>query len=372
MESCPASPNWQKVSKAKHPGLLMNASLQAIAHGSDSAQFFQIRASRGSFEKFHGAVIDHYGGDDTRIFREVTDTGIALQTLPAADVPASSVHAPAAVLYDMESRWAMEDAKGPRNEGLFYHEAALKSYQAFRKNGLNTDIINMDQDLTDYQIIAAPMLYMFRSGIEQKLRTFVQNGGILIMTYWSGIVNETDLCHLGGTPHHLIDVLGIRSEEIDGLYDNQCNHMVPASNNFMTLPATYLCTHLCDLVQLKGAVPLMQYADNFYAGYPALTVHKYGDGLAFYLCAVAVDTFYYDFYSQIIQEQELPVIMDHIPEGIEVSSRSSGRQEFIFAQNYTDSPIPFTLPGHAQILFGKYDGTIKEYSTLIYQMEVKS
>lgn len=372
MESCPASPNWQKVSKAKHPGLLMNASLQAIAHGSDSAQFFQIRASRGSFEKFHGAVIDHYGGDDTRIFREVTDTGIALQTLTAADVPASSVHAPAAVLYDMESRWAMEDAKGPRNEGLFYHEAALKSYQAFRKNGLNTDIINMDQDLTGYQIIAAPMLYMFRSGIEQKLRTFVQNGGILIMTYWSGIVNETDLCHLGGTPHHLIDVLGIRSEEIDGLYDNQCNHMVPASNNFMTLPATYLCTHLCDLVQLKGAVPLMQYADNFYAGYPALTVHKYGDGLAFYLCADAEDTFYYDFYRQIIQEQELPVIMDHIPEGIEVSSRSSGRQEFIFAQNYTDSPIPFTLPGHAQILFGKYDGTIKEYSTLIYQMEVKS
>ena len=134
---------------------------------------------------------------------------------------------------------------------IFYHEAALKSYQAFRKNGLNTDIINMDQDLTGYQIIAAPMLYMFRSGIEQKLRTFVQNGGILIMTYWSGIVNETDLCHLGGTPHHLIDVLGIRSEEIDGLYDNQCNHMVPASNNFMTLPATYLCTHLCDLVQLK-------------------------------------------------------------------------------------------------------------------------
>ena len=84
------------------------------------------------------------------------------------------------------------------------------------------------------------------------------------------------------------------------------------------------------------------------------------------------DTFYYDFYRQIIQEQELPVIMDHIPEGIEVSSRSSGRQEFSFAQNYTDSPIPFTLPGHAQILFGKYDGTIKEYSTLIYQMEVKS
>lgn len=119
MESCPASPNWQKVSKAKHPGLLMNASLQAIAHGSDSAQFFQIRASRGSFEKFHGAVIDHYGGDDTRIFREVTDTGIALQTLTAADVPASSVHAPAAVLYDMEAAGLWKMPKGQEMRDFF-------------------------------------------------------------------------------------------------------------------------------------------------------------------------------------------------------------------------------------------------------------
>lgn len=76
----------------------------------------------------------------------------------------------------------MEDARGPRNEGLFYHETALKSYQAFRRNGLNVDIINMEQPLDSYQIIAAPMLYMFRAGIEEKLRRFVQNGGILIMT----------------------------------------------------------------------------------------------------------------------------------------------------------------------------------------------
>ena len=216
------------------------------------------------------------------------------------------------------------------------------------------------------------MLYMFRSGIEEKLRAYVQNGGILVMTYWSGIVNDTELCHLGGTPHHLTDVLGIRSEEIDGLYDHECNHMVPVSNDFLTLSATYTCTHLCDLVQLKGAIPLMQYTDNFYAGYPALTVHQYGDGLAFYLCADAEAAFYDDFYRLIIQEQKLLVITDSIPEGIEVSSRTDGQQEFIFVQNYTHSPIPFSLPAHAQILFGEYDGTIKEYSTIIYQMEVKS
>ena len=74
MESCPSSPNWQTVSKLKKPGLLQSASLQAVAHGSNSVQYFQIRQSRGSFEKFHGAVIDHYGGSDTRVFNEVTET----------------------------------------------------------------------------------------------------------------------------------------------------------------------------------------------------------------------------------------------------------------------------------------------------------
>lgn len=77
MESCPTSTNWQSVSKLKRPGLLKAASLQAVAHGSDSVQYFQIRQSRGASEKFHGAVIDHYGGKDTRVFREVTETGEA-------------------------------------------------------------------------------------------------------------------------------------------------------------------------------------------------------------------------------------------------------------------------------------------------------
>ena len=176
MESCPSSPNWQAISKLKKPGLLQSASLQAIAHGSDSVQYFQIRQSRGSFEKFHGAVIDHYGGSDTRVFNEVTETGASLIELK--QVIGSKVDSSAAIIYDMENRWAMEDAKGPRNEGLFYHESVLKSYQALRKAALNVDIINMEQSLDSYKLVVAPMLYMFRSGIETKLRTFVENGGL--------------------------------------------------------------------------------------------------------------------------------------------------------------------------------------------------
>lgn len=289
MESCPSSPNWQAISKLKKPGLLQSASLQAIAHGSDSVQYFQIRQSRGSFEKFHGAVIDHYGGSDTRVFNEVTETGASLIELK--QVIGSKVDSSAAIIYDMENRWAMEDAKGPRNEGLFYHESVLKSYQALRKAALNVDIINMEQSLDSYKLVVAPMLYMFRSGIETKLRTFVENSGILIMTYWSGIVNETDLCYLEGTPHSLLDVFGLRSKEIDGLYEWEENSLIPIPENSLQLHTSYKCKNLCDLVQLNGATPLMNYGSDFYQGTPALTVNQYGKGYAYYICTDAEELF---------------------------------------------------------------------------------
>ena len=83
------------------------------------------------------------------------------------------------------------------------------------------------------------------------------------MTYWSGIVNEADLCHIGGTPHGLTDVLGLRSEEIDGLCKGETNHFLPLEKNAFFMKDRYECSHLCDLVHLDGAKPLMTYAENF-------------------------------------------------------------------------------------------------------------
>ncbi len=81
MESCPSATNWKPINKLKKPGMHLAASLQAVAHGSDSVLYFQLRQSQGASEKFHGAVIDHYGGDDTRVFREVTEVGEALEQI---------------------------------------------------------------------------------------------------------------------------------------------------------------------------------------------------------------------------------------------------------------------------------------------------
>ena len=354
MESCPTSTNWQSVSKLKKPGVLFAQSMQAIAHGGEGALYFQIRQSRGASEKFHGAVIDHYGGNDTRVFREVSQVGKTLKEISV--LAGSEVKSQAALLYDWDSQWAMEDSQGPRNKGLHYREAQLKYYKGFRKLGLNVDLVDMTCDLSGYKIFAAPMCYMFRDGFEEKVRKFVEDGGIFIATYWSGIVDDTDKCFLGGVPHGLMDVLGIRSTEIDGLYDWEENSLVPVEGNALGMEKTYSCKYLCDLVELRGAETVMTYGSDFYAGYPALTVNTYGKGKAWYVAADAEKEFQEDLLKKIAEQSGISCgIKGDIPEGLEVTSRETEEERFYIYQNWSGEEAALPLPeGEIEAVYGEY------------------
>ena len=336
MESCPAATNWQPVSKLKKPGMLHAASLQAIAHGSDSVQYFQIHQSRGSSEKFHGAVITHQmtvpDGIETRTFKEVQKVGESLKTI--SEVSGSAVMAKAAVLFDWENRWAMEDAQGPRNAGLFYKETVEKAYYALRKQGLDVDVIDMEQELVDYQLVVAPMLYMFRNDFEKRVRTFVEKGGQFVLTYWSGIVDENDLCFLGGTPHGLMDVMGLQSSEIDALYDWEENTGIPVKGNVLNLEKSWKCKNLCDIVELSTAEPLALYGSDFYQGLPTVTVNSFGEGKAYYICADFEQGFYDELLQKIVKDAKIETPLNNIPEGVEVSSRWGESGRYLFVQNF--------------------------------------
>ena len=343
MESCPTATNWQGVSKLKRPGILFAQSLQAIAHGGDGALYFQVRQSVGASEKFHGAIIDHYGGRDTRVFQEVCRAGKVIGELK--ELAGSQVNSQAAILYDWDSQWAMEDSQGPRNKGLHYRETVLKFYRAFRKKGMNVDLVDMDSSLEGYQVLAVPMCYMFKEGFDQKVRRFVQEGGVLIVTYWSGIADDTDRCYLGGVPHGLMDVLGLRSTEIDGLYDWEENQFLPVTGNDLGITRSFQCRNLCDLVELRGAKAVMTYGSDFYRGYPALTVNQYGKGSAWYVAADAERDFYRDFIRLVLEQNGIEgVVPGEIPEELEITTRQKEGTTYYLYQNFGQEPVRIPMP----------------------------
>ena len=350
MESCPSATNWKPINKLKKPGMHLAASLQAVAHGSDSVLYFQLRQSQGASEKFHGAVIDHYGGDDTRVFREVTEVGEALEQIQ--ETVGTSMRSQAAVLYDRENDWAIADVQGPRNVDMHYREAVQKNYRALREQGLNVDVIAMEHSLSDYKVLAAPMAYMFKDRYEEKLRTYVENGGTLVLSYWSGLVDGTDRCFLGGTPYGLMDVAGLRSTETDALYDWEENHAIPEAGSHLGISNVYTCKNLCELVKVSDAEVLMRYGEDFYQGYPVLTHKAFGKGRVYYVCADMELGFYQDFYGRVAAEAGLKSPIEIIPEGVSVTVRENEDTEYLFIQNYARKPQAVPVPAEYELLYG--------------------
>jgi beta-galactosidase len=209
------------------------------------------------------------------------------------------------------------------------------------------------------------MLYLFRENIEKKIKEFVVGGGHFVMTYWSGIVNQSDLCFLGETPHQLTDVLGLRRTEIDALYDHETNHIIPTTESGFT--KSYESKYLCDLLELRTAVPLFTYQDEFYADTAAVTVNEFGKGKAYYLATDANEEFYFDFYRQLLPKALVyPLIEGDIPLGLTVSSRETDTEKYIFIQNFNNASTDISsLKIEGEIIYGSSDDKMEPYSTII-------
>ena len=343
MESTPSTTNWQPISKLKKPGMHILSSLQAVAHGADSVQYFQWRKSRGSVEKFHGAVIDHVGHLDTRVGREVSKLGDMLARLSA--VAGCRTEARVAIVFDQQSRWAMDDAAGPRNMGLEYEKTVNEHYRPFWEKGIAVDVIDADQPLSQYALVIAPMLYMVRQGFAERAEAFVAEGGHLVTTYWSGIVDETDLCFTGGFPGPLRKLLGIWAEEIDCLGEGERNLVQGLAGNASGLQGPYQVRHLCELIHTETAQTLATYRDDFYAGRPAVTVNRFGNGKAWHVASRNDLQFQRDFFAGIINELALPQAVDaDFPPGVVATARTDGESTWVFVQNFTAQQQLITLP----------------------------
>ncbi|MCA0453232.1 MAG: beta-galactosidase [Chloroflexi bacterium] len=335
LESTPSVTNWQGVSRLKQPGMHKLSSLQAVAHGGNSVQYFQWRQSRGGWEKFHGAVITHLNTPDTRVFREVSDVGTTLEELSA--IASSTNKAAVAMLYDLENGWALNNAQIPRSIGKQYQETCYAHYATFWRQGVTVDVVNGAADLSGYKLVIAPMLYMMQAGLAEQIEAFVQAGGVFVTTYLSGMVDETDLCFLNGYPPALRRTLGIYVEEIDALTDPQQGTITFREGNDLQVSGSYAFRQYAELIHLETAASVAEYASEFYAGSPAITVNAHGSGKAYFMAARTDKALLQDFYGAIIKSENLRrAIQPKLPSGVTAQVRENDKQRFVFLMNFTN------------------------------------
>ena len=328
MESTPSQVNWHDINKLPRAEMQNLSSIQAVAHGADSVQYFQWRKSRGSSEKFHGAVVGHDGTENTRVFRSVAKTGEILEKID--EIAGSLTRSQVAVIFDWENMWALDDSQGYAKDDKKYFETCYEYHRVFWERGIDCDVVSPRADLSSYKFVVAPMLYLTDAEVINNLKSFVECGGTLLATYMLGTVDKNDLCYLGGIPaNELSEVFGICAEEIDTLYPHE-------KYTASFLGKEYDICDYCENLSVKGAEVISEYSSGYNKGYPAITRNKYGKGMAVYQACRDIHSLKSDLINRLIEYCEIePLVKGELAHGVTAHSRTDGETKYIFVENYS-------------------------------------
>ncbi|MFE7401589.1 beta-galactosidase [Streptomyces sp. NPDC057557] len=334
MEHSTSGVNWQPVNLAKKPGELARDSLLHVAHGADAVCFFQWRQSAAGAEKYHSAMVPH-AGSDSELFRSVAELGRTLEAL-APIAGAGREPGRVAVLFDWDSWWTSEHDSHPTSR-LDYHREALDWYSALLQLGIRADVVPAHRtDLSSYDVVIAPVLHVVPQPFGKALTRYVEGGGHLVTTYFSGVVDENDHIWLGGYPGALRELLGIRIEEFGPLLDG-------ATVDLDNETTGSLWT---DRITVTGpdVEVLARYRSGTYASRPAITRSTTGHGSAAYvstrLGAEGLAALLPDLLAPAGVTSELP---DEARGVVELTVRRDADSRYLFLVNRGDVSVP--LPG---------------------------
>ena len=340
MEQTPSQTQWRAYNPLKRPGEMRLQSYQAIAHGADSALFFQWRQSRGGAEMHHGAIVSHAEHANTRVFQEVAALGAELRALGQQLLGARSP-ARVALLFSWPNWWAVEYQPG-LSAALDYLDEMTRYYSALWHHNVAVDVIAPDSSLEGYDLVLAPLLHMVSERQGAAIERYVAAGGVFLTTYFSGIIAEDGRAWLGGSPGPLRRMLGIWVEEVDPLQPGLSNSIV-ISDGEGVAPGTYPCDLWCEVVHLEGSRALARFGDDFYAGRAAITEHRFGQGRAYYVATRPEPALLRQILGGLLADLGITAPLA-VPAGVEVSKRSTGGQEFIFVLNHHTDEQVIALP----------------------------
>ena len=335
--------NWQDVNSLVRPGVVRLFTYQLLSRGASGILYFFWRQPRIGSEKFYGGVLTHDGRGDNRVYREISQIGDEMKLLAPA-LEGTRVEAETCILYTHDNAWTLKLPMQP-NRHFHYHDHVHLFHSALHDRNVPVDFARPTEELSKYKIVFAPSLHILAGGEADLLKLYVQNGGTLVTTFNTGLVDEHHIAPDTGIPANLTDLLGLEVLEFDPL--------PPGEENHLTFKGAFPTSHLhpaklwCDLIEPKECEVLATFSKDFYAGRPAITMNNYGLGRAIYIGTMSHQYFYYDLIAWLRQLCNLlPLIK--VPDTVEVSMRQKDGTKIYFLLNHQNTPVrlQFYKPMH--------------------------
>ncbi|WP_458781069.1 beta-galactosidase [Arthrobacter sp. D3-16] len=351
MEHSTSAVNWQPRNQPKMPGEMLRNSLAHVARGADAVMFFQWRQSFAGSEKFHSAMVPH-GGRDTRVWREVVDLGAALKRL--APVQGSRVESRVAIVFDYEAWWASEIDSKP-SQDVKYLDLLRAFHRSLFLRGIPVDMVHQSASLEGYDLVLVCTLYSVTDEAAANIAAAASAGATVLVSYFSGIVDEKDHVRLGGYPGAFRELLGVRVEEFHPLL----------AGGQVKLSDGGVSSIWSEHVHLAGAEAVQTFTEYPLEGVPSLTRRAVGEGAAWYLATFPDRDGIEALVDRLLEESGVAPLTAADP-GVELTRRRSEEgRSFLFAINHSLTPGAVQATG-VDLLSGQpFDGVVPAGSVVV-------
>ena len=243
------------------------------------------------------------------------------------------------MLLSYDSRFALQVQ--PNHPSFNYLEHFHQIYRVFHRRQVLVDVVSPTDDLSGYKLVVAPTLHVVPEPVAENLKSYVQLGGMLVLTQRSGVKDEANAVVDRRLPGPLAELCGMEVEEYDSLADGMHNALefVPAELNKVPPPEVGV---LCDILKPTTAQVVAHYLRDFYAGQPAITHNRFGEGQVIYVGAVGDDNLYGPLMDWLMSLVGASPLMSVPPEA-EVTERWAGNQRLRFVLNHAAVEQTITL-----------------------------
>lgn len=331
MEQTATRVNWRRRNVAKPAGEQRLWSYQAIARGADAILFFQWRASVFGAEKFHGGMLPH-AGERAGSWSEVVNVGRELAGL--AEVVGTRVTPSVAMLFGWDSWWALELPGKPAEIQLL--DQVLAYYRPLWRAGLTTEFVRPGADLSGRAIVCVPNLYLVDDQAATAVDCYVRSGGVVVISFFSGIVDENDHVRGGPYPVPWIETLG--AEVLDF-------YPYPEAETGSVLTPTgerFGCDLWSEVIVASGAEVIATYESGPLVGEPAVVRNRHGEGEVFYV-GTRLDEAGMAWLLDTACAEAGVELRRALPPGVEAVRREAEGRSFLFLLNHTGEGVAVKL-----------------------------
>jgi beta-galactosidase len=245
-----------------------------ISSGANMVAYWHWHSLHYGQETYWKGVLSH-DLEPNRAYREVSRIAHELKRIGPKLVNLKKVNR-VAILYSVDSYQGIEFM--PFDDKVNYLTLLHQLYGTLYRLNTGVDFVfPQTDDLSKYQLLVVPPLYIAGDALLEKLVAYVRDGGHLLLLLKSGFCNEDSTVRWTKAPGPLQKACGFTYQEFSNLKTELALKDDPfrvGDENRVSVWA--------ELLVPDSAQTLASYDHTFFGNYPAIARNRYGKGTVTY------------------------------------------------------------------------------------------